>query len=76
MLSSVPSIYIAPEYCAQAGLMSTQSQELGNVLTSVAVQKAEKVLALRKPCSAITKASLYYQHCVQRIQNTALYQPL
>lgn len=32
--------------------------------------EAEKVLALCKPCSALGKASLYYQHCLQAKSKT------
>jgi len=41
-----------------------------SLLTGRVVQEAEKPLTLCKHCSAITKTSLYYQHCFQHKSKT------
>lgn len=41
-----------------------------SLIPSMAVEKAEKALALHEPCSAITKTSLPYHRCVQHKSET------
>lgn len=47
------------------GCISSQFPTHPNFLTFIAVQKAEKASTLCKSCLASTKASCYYQSCVQ-----------
>lgn len=42
----------------------------------LAVQKAEKALGLCKPCSVVTKMSIYYQPCVQPRSKTQALDPV
>lgn len=54
-------IYLWSVWVAYPRCVSSPLPMHPNVLPTMAIQKAEKALSLRNPCSAYTKASLYYQ---------------